>query len=153
MAACALVFKLLPPLRRRLCSAASRPARSAASLFSSASTWCQHHNVNRTSALTGKVDRFGGVTVNLAELGLPADISESSFSRLLQGEWSWSLCTRNSAQVMSVINSQIINLDDHKPGPWVIMSSLRYWSTFKWPPEVTYEMLFLNLLNSLLNIR
>ncbi|XP_041845726.1 nucleoside diphosphate-linked moiety X motif 6 isoform X2 [Melanotaenia boesemani] len=37
-----------------------------------------------TSALTGKVDRFGGVTVNLGEIGLPADISENSFSRLLQ---------------------------------------------------------------------
>ncbi|KAM6923527.1 nucleoside diphosphate-linked moiety X motif 6 [Xenentodon cancila] len=37
-----------------------------------------------TGSLTGKLDRFGGVTVNLGEIGLPADISESSFSRLLQ---------------------------------------------------------------------
>ncbi|TMS17452.1 Nucleoside diphosphate-linked moiety X motif 6 [Larimichthys crocea] len=75
MAACVFVFRLFPPLRGR---------RSAVRLFSCASTRFRHHDVNRTSALTGKVDRFGGVTVNLAELGLPADISESSFSRLLQ---------------------------------------------------------------------
>ncbi|RVE67632.1 hypothetical protein OJAV_G00105170 [Oryzias javanicus] len=35
-------------------------------------------------ALTGHVDRFGGVTVNLAEIGLPADISEKTFSALLK---------------------------------------------------------------------
>lgn len=35
--------------------------------------------------LTGPVDRFGGVTVDLAEVGLPEDISEDAFSRILQG--------------------------------------------------------------------
>ncbi|XP_060903656.1 nucleoside diphosphate-linked moiety X motif 6 [Labrus mixtus] len=53
--------------------------------FSSTTTG-QLHRVGEgtTGALTGKVDRFGGVTVNLAEIGLPADISENSFSRLLR---------------------------------------------------------------------
>ncbi|XP_077387903.1 nucleoside diphosphate-linked moiety X motif 6 [Festucalex cinctus] len=35
------------------------------------------------SALAGKVDRFGGVTVDLADVGLPEDISESAFGDLL----------------------------------------------------------------------
>uniref|UniRef100_A0A674NMF0 Uncharacterized protein n=1 Tax=Takifugu rubripes TaxID=31033 RepID=A0A674NMF0_TAKRU len=43
------------------------------------------HVRTEAAALTGKVDRFGGVTVNLGRIGLPTDISESSFSRLLQG--------------------------------------------------------------------
>ncbi|XP_037531548.1 nucleoside diphosphate-linked moiety X motif 6 [Nematolebias whitei] len=38
-----------------------------------------------SGALTGSVDRFGGVTVDLAEVGLPEDISEDAFSRKLQG--------------------------------------------------------------------
>ncbi|XP_077433478.1 nucleoside diphosphate-linked moiety X motif 6 [Vanacampus margaritifer] len=35
------------------------------------------------SALTGKVDRFGGVTVDLADVGLPEEISENAFGDLL----------------------------------------------------------------------
>ncbi|KAM4621934.1 nucleoside diphosphate-linked moiety X motif 6 [Polymixia lowei] len=44
----------------------------------------QIHGVEGTHALTGTVDRFGGVTVNLADVGLPSDISENAFSALLQ---------------------------------------------------------------------
>uniref|UniRef100_A0A8C8DGB9 Nucleoside diphosphate-linked moiety X motif 6 n=1 Tax=Oryzias sinensis TaxID=183150 RepID=A0A8C8DGB9_9TELE len=42
------------------------------------------HTDTYSRVLTGQVDRFGGVTVNLAEIGLPADISEESFSKLLR---------------------------------------------------------------------
>uniref|UniRef100_A0A3P9IPS3 Nucleoside diphosphate-linked moiety X motif 6 n=1 Tax=Oryzias latipes TaxID=8090 RepID=A0A3P9IPS3_ORYLA len=45
----------------------------------------QLHTDTCSRVLTGQVDRFGGVTVNLAEIGLPADISEKSFSKLLRG--------------------------------------------------------------------
>uniref|UniRef100_A0A3B5QWT2 Nucleoside diphosphate-linked moiety X motif 6 n=1 Tax=Xiphophorus maculatus TaxID=8083 RepID=A0A3B5QWT2_XIPMA len=48
-------------------------------------TCSQLHKVEGPGGLTGKVDRFGGVTVNLAEVGLPVDISEDAFSRLLKG--------------------------------------------------------------------
>ncbi|XP_029297604.1 nucleoside diphosphate-linked moiety X motif 6 [Cottoperca gobio] len=82
MAACAFAFKLLPLVTGRLCCRASCPARSAARSFSR--TPARSHRVTGTGALTGKVDRFGGVTVNLADIGLPVDISESSFSRILQ---------------------------------------------------------------------
>ncbi|TDH07348.1 hypothetical protein EPR50_G00105120 [Perca flavescens] len=86
MAACAFALKLLPlVVTGRFCSSrASYPARSAVRAFSRTVTRSQLHRVEGTGALTGKVDRFGGVTVNLADIGLPADISESSFSRLLQ---------------------------------------------------------------------
>ncbi|XP_030252528.1 nucleoside diphosphate-linked moiety X motif 6 [Sparus aurata] len=84
MAACAFVVKLLPLVSRRFCSRASCPARSAVRAFSMHTTRFQLHRVEGTSVLTGRVDRFGGVTVNLAEVGLPADISESSFSTMLQ---------------------------------------------------------------------
>lgn len=53
-------------------------------------TCSQLHKVEGPGGLTGKVDRFGGVTVNLAEVGLPVDISEDAFSRLLKGLLSWS---------------------------------------------------------------
>ncbi|XP_042348896.1 nucleoside diphosphate-linked moiety X motif 6 [Plectropomus leopardus] len=84
MAPCAFALKLLPLVRGRMCSRASCPARSAVRAVSCAAARSQLHKVEATGALTGKVDRFGGVTVNLAEVGLPEDISESSFSRLLQ---------------------------------------------------------------------
>ncbi|XP_038555904.1 nucleoside diphosphate-linked moiety X motif 6 [Micropterus salmoides] len=84
MAVCAFALKLLPSVRGGFSRRASCPARSAVRAFMCTATRCQLDRVERTSALTGKVDRFGGVTVNLAESGLPADISESSFSSLLQ---------------------------------------------------------------------
>nr|XP_046261815.1 nucleoside diphosphate-linked moiety X motif 6 [Scatophagus argus] len=84
MAASAFAFKLMPLVRGRFCSRASCPLRSTVRAFSCNGTGYQLHKVEGTSALTGNVDRFGGVTVNLAETGLPGDISESSFSRLLQ---------------------------------------------------------------------
>ncbi|XP_070692893.1 nucleoside diphosphate-linked moiety X motif 6 [Pempheris klunzingeri] len=85
MAACAFAVRLLPLLRGRFC-----PAPSAVRAFSCTGTRSQLHSEKGTSPLTGRVDRFGGVTVNLADISLPADISESSFSRLLQDsllEW------------------------------------------------------------------
>lgn len=80
----AFTFGLLPLARGRF-----SPARSAVRAFSCAAARSQLHRADGTSALTGKVDRFGGVTVNLGDIGLPADISESSFSRLLRGWWSF----------------------------------------------------------------
>ncbi|XP_069025524.1 nucleoside diphosphate-linked moiety X motif 6 [Embiotoca jacksoni] len=74
MAGRAFVSRLLPLVRGRF-----RPA------FSCTATRSQPERARGTgSALTGKVDRFGGVTVNLADAGLPADVSESSFSKLLR---------------------------------------------------------------------
>uniref|UniRef100_A0A673A5D5 Uncharacterized protein n=1 Tax=Sphaeramia orbicularis TaxID=375764 RepID=A0A673A5D5_9TELE len=67
---------------------ASVAVRKTVRAFSCAAARSQLHRTEGAGVLSGKVDRFGGVTVNLADLGLPADISESSFSRLLQG-----LCT------------------------------------------------------------
>ncbi|KAF7653631.1 hypothetical protein LDENG_00080650 [Lucifuga dentata] len=83
MAACAFGFKLLFLVRNRLCSKAVCPAHAALRAFSCASRRFQLHRAEGTRVLTGKVDRFGGVTVNLAGTDLPADISESSFSGLL----------------------------------------------------------------------
>ncbi|XP_018558543.1 nucleoside diphosphate-linked moiety X motif 6 isoform X1 [Lates calcarifer] len=84
MAARGFVCGLLPLMRGRFCSRTSCPARLAVRAFSCTANRSQLHRVEGTGALTGKVDRFGGVTVNLDDVGLPADISESLFSRLLQ---------------------------------------------------------------------
>ncbi|XP_047441258.1 nucleoside diphosphate-linked moiety X motif 6 [Mugil cephalus] len=81
MASCAFVSRLLPRVRGRFCGNSVRA-------FSCTVARSQLQSVRGSSALTGKVDRFGGVTVNLAETGLPEDISESSFSRLLQDSLS-----------------------------------------------------------------
>ncbi|XP_075961425.1 nucleoside diphosphate-linked moiety X motif 6 [Anarhichas minor] len=84
MAACAFALKLLPLVGGRFCGRASCPARSPVRAFSCAAARSQLQKVTGTGALTGKGDRFGGVTVDLADIGLPVDISESSFSGLLQ---------------------------------------------------------------------
>ncbi|XP_034038062.1 nucleoside diphosphate-linked moiety X motif 6 [Thalassophryne amazonica] len=42
------------------------------------------HRAFGAGVLRGNTDRFGGVTVNVADAGLPEDINESSFSSLLQ---------------------------------------------------------------------
>lgn len=89
MAGCAFASRLWPLVRGRFCKKPSVPGRTAA--FSSTATRSQFHQVHGINALTGKVDRFGGVTVNLAEIGLPEDISEGSFSALLRGVLSSSL--------------------------------------------------------------
>lgn len=81
MAACAFAATLLAPVRRRVGSCRA----SALRLFSGAAARCQLHPEDGPAALAGVVDRFGGVTLHLGRIGLPADISESSFSRLLQG--------------------------------------------------------------------
>ncbi|XP_034546236.1 nucleoside diphosphate-linked moiety X motif 6 [Notolabrus celidotus] len=81
---CTLALRMFPSLTARFSSRASWPARAAVRAFSCTAARSQLHSVKGTGALTGKVDRFGGVTVNLGELGLPADISEKSFSTLLQ---------------------------------------------------------------------
>lgn len=81
----AFTSRLLPLLSGWFCNRVFCPARSGVRALSCGISRPHQHRIDGTSALTGKVDRFGGVTVNLGELGLPADISESSFSRLLQG--------------------------------------------------------------------
>ncbi|CAG5988808.1 unnamed protein product [Menidia menidia] len=60
----------------------------AARALSVSLTCPQQHEAEVGGVLPGKVDRFGGVTVDLAEAGLPADISESSFSKLLEDSLS-----------------------------------------------------------------
>ncbi|XP_028272565.1 nucleoside diphosphate-linked moiety X motif 6 [Parambassis ranga] len=78
------VFKLLPLMRSRCCGNVSCPASTGVRAFLSAVTGAQLQRVQGSRALTGKVDRFGGVTVTLEEAGLPADISEGAFSGLLR---------------------------------------------------------------------
>lgn len=85
MATCAFLSKLLPPASGRFGSTASRPARTAVRVLSCAAGRSQLRSVKGDSVLTGAEDRFGGVTVNLSETGLPEDIGESAFSRLLRG--------------------------------------------------------------------
>ncbi|XP_023128358.1 nucleoside diphosphate-linked moiety X motif 6 [Amphiprion ocellaris] len=86
MAGCAFTSRLSPLVRGSFCGKVCCPAGRTAAVraFSRAVTCTQLQRVQGTGALTGKVDRFGGVTVNLADTGLPADISESSFSGLLR---------------------------------------------------------------------
>lgn len=74
--------------------------RAAVRTVSLSAARAQLHSVEGTGALTGKVDRFGGVTVNLGEIGLPADISEGSFSSLLQGETANSACDCNTILIL-----------------------------------------------------
>ncbi|XP_056295845.1 nucleoside diphosphate-linked moiety X motif 6 [Pseudoliparis swirei] len=86
MAACASALTRVPMARlvgRLLWSSgASCPARSAARAFSCGAA-ARSQKPGTGGALPGRVDRFGGVTVNLADVRLPADISEAAFSRLL----------------------------------------------------------------------
>lgn len=81
MAVCAFTSRLLRSVGRRLCRGASGlrvfSCAAAAARF-------QLQREDGQAPLKGQVDRFGGVTVNLGEIGLPSDISEGSFSRLLQ---------------------------------------------------------------------
>ncbi|XP_058504929.1 nucleoside diphosphate-linked moiety X motif 6 [Solea solea] len=88
MAAGSCVYKLLPLLRGRFCSGTSSGAtRSAVRAFSRTNIRSQlprAGGAGAVNALTGEVDRFGGVTVNLEAAGLPADISDSLFGRLLR---------------------------------------------------------------------
>ncbi|XP_017272889.1 nucleoside diphosphate-linked moiety X motif 6 [Kryptolebias marmoratus] len=69
-----LPLRLSGRVYRKVC------AQTGARSFSRAVT-----GVTGGSGLTGDVDRFGGVTVDLARVGLPGDISEDAFGRILQG--------------------------------------------------------------------
>ncbi|XP_069388201.1 nucleoside diphosphate-linked moiety X motif 6 [Paralichthys olivaceus] len=87
MAASASVFRLLPLLLREpLRCGSSGATRTAARAFSrpAPAGGSQRHRAEGSGALTGQVDRFGGVTVRLSDAGFPADISESLFSDLLR---------------------------------------------------------------------
>ncbi|XP_077465477.1 nucleoside diphosphate-linked moiety X motif 6 [Stigmatopora argus] len=75
MSASALMSKLrVPELCRRWCSSREFTCRGAVN---------QLRREQGAAALTGRVDRFGGVTVDLADVGVPEDISESAFGGLL----------------------------------------------------------------------
>ncbi|XP_061582474.1 LOW QUALITY PROTEIN: nucleoside diphosphate-linked moiety X motif 6 [Cololabis saira] len=80
-----LTSRLCPLLRAQLGLYAA-PGRAAARGFSCSVSCPQLRaaGTGKPGSLTGKLDRFGGVTVNLDELGLPPDISETSFSALLR---------------------------------------------------------------------
>ncbi|CAN9514580.1 unnamed protein product [Ophioblennius macclurei] len=73
----ALLYRLLPALRGA-CSGTGSVSRC----FSSSVNRTQLP-ADRSGILTGRTDRFGGVTVNLGEAGLTADISEAAFGDLL----------------------------------------------------------------------
>ncbi|KAM9740784.1 nucleoside diphosphate-linked moiety X motif 6 [Menidia menidia] len=83
MAGCALLSRFSLIVRGQVSS-----RRLAARALSVSLTCPQQHEAEVGGVLPGKVDRFGGVTVDLAEAGLPADISESSFSKLLEDSLS-----------------------------------------------------------------
>ncbi|KAI3351431.1 hypothetical protein L3Q82_020287 [Scortum barcoo] len=80
MSGCASASRLLQAVRGRI-----GPARSAGRGLTCTAARPELHRAEGSSCLTGKVDRFGGVTVDLSRGGVPADISEGSFSSLLQG--------------------------------------------------------------------
>lgn len=88
MATCVFLSKLLPLVR---ISQASGSARTNVRVLSRTASRSQLHGVEGSTVLTGEEDRFGGVTVNLSDTALPEDISESAFSRLLQGMLPYNL--------------------------------------------------------------
>uniref|UniRef100_A0A1A8RV72 Nucleoside diphosphate-linked moiety X motif 6 n=3 Tax=Nothobranchius TaxID=28779 RepID=A0A1A8RV72_9TELE len=87
MAGCVFLSRL-SSLRGRVCCKVSSCAQTRVRRLWCAFSCSQLHKVGGNSGLAGKVDRFGGVTVDLAEVGLPADISEDAFSRLLRDSLS-----------------------------------------------------------------
>ena len=85
----ALSCKLLPLIRSNLsnktiCLAHTVPI-STVRTFKCVPRLLQLQSEQGSNVLSGKVDRFGGVTVNLGDSGFPSDINESVFSNLLQG--------------------------------------------------------------------
>ncbi|XP_057706327.1 nucleoside diphosphate-linked moiety X motif 6 [Corythoichthys intestinalis] len=75
MTASALMTKLrVSGIYRRWCYSREFTCRAAVN---------QLRREQGAAPLAGKVDRFGGVTVDLADVGVPEDISESAFSGLL----------------------------------------------------------------------
>ncbi|KAK2848804.1 hypothetical protein Q5P01_008638 [Channa striata] len=76
MAPSVFLSHLLPLVRGSLCRKAPCPSRTAVRRS-------QFLSVEGNRVLAGTVDRFGGVTVDLTESGLPEDISEGAFGRLL----------------------------------------------------------------------
>lgn len=90
MTACGFSYSLLSLLRRTLGGGkVSCHTHKAVRDFSCSTACSQLHRPEGSTALMGKVDRFGGVTVNLADSSLPEDISESSFSGLLHGVFAY----------------------------------------------------------------
>ncbi|XP_046875805.1 nucleoside diphosphate-linked moiety X motif 6 [Hypomesus transpacificus] len=84
----ALSCKLLPLIRSNLsnktiCLAHTVPI-STVRTFKCVPRLLQLQSEQGSNVLSGKVDRFGGVTVNLGDSGFPSDINESVFSNLLQ---------------------------------------------------------------------
>ncbi|XP_056134128.1 nucleoside diphosphate-linked moiety X motif 6 [Lampris incognitus] len=77
-------LKRLPAMCGRLCGGARRLARAAPPARDNARSAGGGRRAPGELSLPGKVDKFGGVTVNLADVGLPSDISESVFGDLLQ---------------------------------------------------------------------
>ncbi|KAF7228661.1 nucleoside diphosphate-linked moiety X motif 6 isoform X1 [Nothobranchius furzeri] len=88
MAGCVFLSRLSSLIRGQVCCKVSSCAQTRVRRLWCALSCSQLHKVGGNSGLAGKVDRFGGVTVDLAEVGLPADISEDAFSRLLRDSLS-----------------------------------------------------------------
>ncbi|XP_053734618.1 nucleoside diphosphate-linked moiety X motif 6 [Synchiropus splendidus] len=82
MAAASVVSKLVSAMSGRLCKTC--PGLAAVRSFCGTAGRLQLPGAEGVAGLTGKVDRFGGVTVNLAETGFTADLCESAFSGLLK---------------------------------------------------------------------
>ncbi|XP_029021742.1 nucleoside diphosphate-linked moiety X motif 6 [Betta splendens] len=70
--------------RGRFGKGAPRAALLTVRVLSRAASRSQLHGTERSRVLTGKEDRFGGVTVDLSETGLAQDVSESEFSEILR---------------------------------------------------------------------
>ncbi|XP_028315097.1 nucleoside diphosphate-linked moiety X motif 6 [Gouania willdenowi] len=76
---------LLSGLKPLVCGSKGCQVRSSVRGFRRAVTASrQRLRAEGNKALTGTADRFGGVTVNLEQTGLSEDVSEDSFSDLLQ---------------------------------------------------------------------
>uniref|UniRef100_A0A8C6SFT9 Nucleoside diphosphate-linked moiety X motif 6 n=1 Tax=Neogobius melanostomus TaxID=47308 RepID=A0A8C6SFT9_9GOBI len=83
MSAFVLNCRPLSSLRRTFSSGAACPTRKCVRALSCSAACSQFQEAQGSTGLTGKMDRFGGVTVDLTVSSVPQNISESAFSSLL----------------------------------------------------------------------
>ncbi|XP_072291113.1 nucleoside diphosphate-linked moiety X motif 6 [Eucyclogobius newberryi] len=83
MSALVLTCRLLNSVGRTFRGGAAGPSRKCVRAFSCSVFRSQLQKAEGSSALAASVDRFGGVTVDLADSTVPEDISETVFGGLL----------------------------------------------------------------------
>ncbi|XP_033829829.1 nucleoside diphosphate-linked moiety X motif 6 [Periophthalmus magnuspinnatus] len=83
MSALVRTFRFVTLFRRTFRGGAACPTRKSVRAVSCSVTCLQQQKAEGSSGLVGKVDRFGGVTVDLGDSSVAEDISENAFSRLL----------------------------------------------------------------------